>query len=156
MSVEFRYELTGSGWSECTLIVGEVHVSVTASYLSDALRSLLSAVCRILSGANEATASFDEEPGEYRWRFLRVDDERLRIRIFEFDDLWSDRPDSDGQQICDVECRLRTFAGAVLSGCKDLLATHGRDGYKEKWVRHHFPDANYDELRRLLLDKARL
>src|SRR5215831_8617906 len=99
MSVEFRYQLTGAGWSECTLIVGDSHATVTASYLSDALRSFLSAVCRVLSGLPEATATFDEEPGEFRWRFHRKGDDRLQILILEFDELWSGKPDSDGKPI---------------------------------------------------------
>jgi hypothetical protein len=75
LSIEFRYHLTGVGWSECTLIVDDAHVTVTASYLSDALRSLISAVCRVLEGIAEATATFDEEPGEFRWRLFRVGDD---------------------------------------------------------------------------------
>jgi hypothetical protein len=150
LSIEFRYQLTGAGWSECTLIVDDGHVTVTASYLSDALRSLISAVCRVLEGTDEATAAFDEEPGEFRWRLYRIDDELVRVMILEFDDLWSDKPDSDGKPIFDVRCRLRTFAGAVYDGCKQLLAEHGHAGYKEQWHEHDYPDSEFEELKRLL------
>jgi hypothetical protein len=150
LSIEFRYHLTGAGWSECTLIVDDAHVTVTASYLSDALRSLISAVCRVLEGTDGATAAFDEEPGEFRWRLFRIDDELVRVMILEFDDLWSDKPDSDGKPIFDVRCRLQTFAGAVYDGCKQLLAEHGHEGYKEQWHEHDFPDSEFEELKRLL------
>lgn len=150
MSFEFRYQLTGSGWSECTLVVDSATITLTASYLSDALRSLLGAVCRVLSGMPDATASFDEEPGEYRWRFYRIDNGRVRIVVLEFDDLWTSKPDSEGTPIFDVECRLRSFAGAIYDGCKKLLEKCGREGYKEKWVEHDFPDAEFEELGRLL------
>lgn len=150
MSIEFRYQLTGTGWADCTLIVGDSHVTVTASYLSDALRDLVSAVCRILEADAEATAVFAEEPGEYRWRLNRLDEDFVRIVILEFDDLWSDNQDSDGKAIFDVHCRLRSFAGAVYDGCKRLLAANGHDGYKEKWHSHDFPDFEFEELRRLL------
>ena len=73
LSVEFRYDLVGVGWSECTLIIDDTHVTVTASYLSDALRDLVAAVSRVTAGLPDATASFDEEPGEYRWRLFRID-----------------------------------------------------------------------------------
>ena len=43
MGVEFSYELTGAGWAECTLRIGEQCVTVTASYLSDALGDLAAA-----------------------------------------------------------------------------------------------------------------
>ncbi len=130
--------------------MNELHVTVTASSLSDALRSVVSAVCRILDGLSDSTAIFDEEPGEYRWRFFRVDDDTIRILILEFDDLWTGKPDSDGKTIFDVQCRLRTFAGAVYDGCKRLLAEHGRDGYRDKWHKHEFPDSEFTTLRRLL------
>ncbi len=70
--------------------------------------------------------------------------------ILEFADVWSNKPDSDGKPIFDVQCRLRTFAGAVYDGCKRLLAECGRDGYREKWHEHDFPDTDFDELKRLL------
>lgn len=125
-------------------------MTVTASYLSDALRSLISAVCRILNGVSEATASFDEEPGEYRWRIFRIDNDMIRLLILEFSDLWSNKPDSEGKPIFDVKCRLRTFAGAVYDGCQRLLAEHGHNGYRDKWLEHEFPDSDLRELRRLL------
>ena len=150
LSIDFRYQLTGAGWSECTLIIDDADVTVTASYLSDALRSLLSAVCRVLKGIDEATVAFDEEPGEFRWRLFRIDDGLVRIMILEFDGLWSDKPDTDGKLIFDVQCRLRTFAGAVYDGCKRLLAEYGYAGYKEKWQQHDFPDSEFGELKLLL------
>jgi hypothetical protein len=153
MSVDFHYRLAGAGWSECTLIVDEAHVTATASYLSDALRSLLSAVCRVLAGMPDATAAFDEEPGEYRWRLFRIDDARVRILVLQFDELWSDQPDSDGKPIFDIQCRLRTFAGAVYDGCKQLLAKHGLAGYKKEWPEYEFPVADFEELGRQLKSK---
>ena len=130
--------------------MNESRVTVTALYLSDALRSVVAAVCRILDDLPDSTASFDEEPGEYRWRFFRIDDNTIRILILEFDDLWTGKPDSDGKSIFDVQCQLRTFGGAVYHGCKRLLAEHGRDEYKYKWHEHDFPDSEFTELERLL------
>jgi hypothetical protein len=72
MSVAITYELTGHGWSECMIRVDERTVTVTASYLSDALGSLSDAVLAVLLGSRTAKASFDEEPGEYRWVLDRV------------------------------------------------------------------------------------
>jgi hypothetical protein len=69
--VEFLYELTGTGWSECRLSIGDARCEVTASYLSDALGELASAVEDVLRWPGvDARAVFVEEPGEYRWRFL--------------------------------------------------------------------------------------
>src|SRR5215470_15910477 len=112
MGITFAYHLAGSGWAECTIAIDEQRASVTASYLSDAFGDLLSAVIRMVEGQPEATASFAEEPGEYRWRFFRKEPDRLHIRILEFPNLWGNWPDEEGEGVFDAECRLRTFAGA--------------------------------------------
>lgn len=132
MSVSFSYILTGNGWSECTIIIDEYHVTVTASYLSDAFGDLLSAVTRIVEGQTEATASFAEEPGEYRWRFFRNAPDRVLIRVLEFPQLWGNRLDEEGKVVFEAECRLRTFAGAVLSESQRLLQELGVQGYIKK------------------------
>lgn len=150
MSVSFAYDLVGSGWAECTIAIDEQHATITASYLSDAFGDLLSAVIRIVEGQPEATASFAEEPGEYRWRIFRKEPDRLLIRILEFPQLWGDRPDEEGQILFEAECRLRTFAGAVQSESQRLLEKHGTDGYLGTWHQHEFPLEKQERLRQLL------
>lgn len=150
MSVSFSYQLVGSGWAECTLIIGEQQATISASYLSDAFGDLLRAVIRLVEGQPEATASFAEEPGEYRWRLRRKEPDRLLIRILEFPRLWRDRPDEEGTPLLDAECRLRTFAGAVFSESQRLLENPGQEGYVSAWVNHEFPLENHETLRRLL------
>lgn len=139
MAISIQYNLTGRGWSECTVEIDDQQIQLTASYLSDALADLLDAVGAMVRGAGHATASFTEEPGEYRWQLTRVSQDRLCVRILRFDESWSDRPDEDGEMILEAECRLRTFAGAVLSASQRVLATHGLKGYQENWVNHEFP-----------------
>jgi hypothetical protein len=149
VSVTFTYRLTGFGWSESTLVIGEHRAMLTASYLSDALGELLGAVVRIVEGEPEATASFTEEPGEFRWRMFRVGSDRLLVRILDFAGIWGNRLDEEGKPILEGECRLRTFAGAVLSASQRLLEEHGCEGYREKW-RHEFPLSRQEKLQHLL------
>jgi hypothetical protein len=139
MAISVQYNLSGRGWSECIIEIGHQQAHLTASYLSDALADLLDAITVVVQGANEAIASFTEEPGEYRWQFTRVSQDSLCVRIVWFDETWSDRPTEEGKVILEAECRLRTFAGAVLSASQRVLAIHGLEGYREKWVKHEFP-----------------
>lgn len=155
MSVSFAYHLAGTGWAECTIAIDEQHTTITASYLSDAFADLLGAVIRMVEGQPEATASFAEEPGEYRWRFFRKEPDRLLIRILEFPQLWGDRPDEEGKPLLTAECRLRTFAGAVVSESQRLLEKHGKEGYLELWAQHQFPLERHERLQQLLRRKAR-
>ncbi len=150
MGVSLSYHLVGTGWAECRIAIGEQHATVTASYLDDAFGDLLGAVVRLLEGEPEATASFAEEPGEYRWRFVRRGPGRLLVRILEFPQLWGDRPDQEGKPVLEAECRLRTFAGAVLSESQRLLEEHGAEGYFERWAQHEFPLEKHERLQQLL------
>ena len=155
MSVEINYKLTGSGWAECALQIDDQGIVTTASYLSDALGSLLQSVVDLLQEQAEATASFDEEPGEYRWRFQHIDAQHIALRILWFDELWSRALDEKGQVVFEAKCRLRTFAGAVLSASQQLLAEHGFDSYKAQWVEYDFPLALQEKLKQLLVEGRR-
>jgi hypothetical protein len=98
------------------------------------------------------TASFAEEPGEYRWRLRRVGDDRLWVRIIELSQTFSRRPDEEGKIIFDAVCRLRTFAGAVLSMSQRVLEEYSFEGYREKWGSADFPVEQQQELGRLLIE----
>jgi hypothetical protein len=150
VGVHVVYSLTGRGWSECTVEIGERRAHLTASYLSDALGDLLSAVVHLVRGANETTASFAEEPGEYRWRFRRVDPDQVWVRILWFNEFPNKRPDEEGEVVLDGRCRLRTFAGAVLAASQQVLREHGPDGYHRQWGNSEFPLHRQEELKRLL------
>ncbi len=69
MAISIQYNLTGRGWSECIVEIDDQQVHLKASYLLNALAHLLDAVAAVVRGADEATASFANEPGECRWRF---------------------------------------------------------------------------------------
>jgi hypothetical protein len=148
--MKFRYELSGSGWAECTVELGGQRATVVASYLSDALDSLAGAVVALLRGDPAAAASFQREPGEFRWEFRRVGPERVRVRVVEVDD---DQPPGRvpvETTLIDGECRLRTFAGGVLSELQRLLAEHGEAGYRHAWKLHEFPSRRVSQLQTLL------
>jgi hypothetical protein len=150
MTVAIIYSLTGRGWAECVVEINDRQVHLIASYLSDALADLLYAVESVVRGIEDATALFIDEPGEYRWRLRRISPDRIWVQIIAFDECWSKRPDEEGKLILDAECRLRTFAGAVLSASQQVLATHGFDGYREQWVNHDFPIELQTKLKRSL------
>jgi len=151
------YKLTGQGWAACNVELGTQRVAITASYLSDALGQLATATTLLRKGAHLSSASFDEEPGEYRWMFdchkLPGDEEGgIRVRIYEFNELWSHKPISDGTKILDGVVQTEVFYRTMLNMIEDVFAEYGEEGYKEKWdgEDHGFPTAIYNELARLL------
>ena len=150
MGVTFSYELTGRGWAECSVRIGENVTRVTASYLHDALADLVSATGAALRGHPAASASFAEEPGEYRWILEPRADGQVRVRVLEFPEFGGGKPDDEGIVLLDRECRLRTFAGAIVSELQRLEAKHGQEGYRRLWVQHEFPAERLVELQGLL------
>lgn len=152
--VSFAYHLVGCGWAECTIAIEEKRATMTASYLSDAFGDLLGAVVRMVEGQPEATASFADEPREYRWRFIRKQPDRLIVRILDFPQLWGNRSDEEGKVMFEAECRLRTFAGAVLAESQRLLEKHGPEGYLDMWRHNEFPLEKHERLRQCLRQRT--
>lgn len=146
---EFDYKLTGSGWSEARIADDDGHAIVTASYLSDALRSLLEAVALVVEGQAEARFSWDEEPGEYRWVLTREAD-ALIIKILAFDKLWGDEPDAVGRRVFATLQDPMRVGRAVLSAAQRLIDDLGEAEYERQWVEHPFPTGALDRLRTAL------
>lgn len=148
--VALHYELTGTGWSECRVEIGDVGCSVTASYLSDALGELASAVEDVLRWPGvDARAVFAEEPGEYRWRFVAAGRDRVRVKIIEFPD-WGITNDDAGKVVFDAECSRRALGQAVAAELRRILEAHGERGYRKKWVEFDFPTARLSAIEALL------
>ncbi len=111
--------------------------------------SLTRAVNALLGTAEQAACTWWEEPGEYRWLFRRQAD-RLHITILEFDQTGSRLPDERGRVLFSAECRMVKFAIQVKTQLRELLETHGVEGYQALWVRSPFPMDEYVKLQGLL------
>jgi hypothetical protein len=145
-AVEFAYRLTGTGWSEARLSDGDSSVTITASYLGDALGELLEAIGLLLEGAEQARCSWAEEPGEFRWVFDRAStDVRLRVLAFPSDN--PRQPDDSGRVIFQTTAPLRDVAGAIASGAQTLLDEHGEEEYGRRWALHPFPVGQLELIR---------
>lgn len=149
MPVQFKYRLTGAGWSEGSISDGHASATLTASYLEDALGDLLEAVGVLLEGAIDARCSWEEEPGEYRWIFSRQGND-VRLQVLGFEDMYSLKPDPAGYSIFETSLSLRDLAIAIADGAQAVLDEHGEDGYLAKWDQHPFPSEH------LALIRARL
>lgn len=143
--LQFEYLLTGTGWAVGRIRDGTSSATITASYLSDALKSLVSAVAAIAEGALEARASWTEEPGEYRWVLIRHGD-TAAVEIRRFDD-WNDRPDEEGDLVFASSQPVARLARAVLRAADEVLDRYGPEEYRAKWVEHEFPVDSVERLR---------
>ena len=135
--VQFSFRPTGVGWAQARLTDGSDTVTLPASDLSDALGELLLALAELLEGSVSAMASWEEEPGEYRWLFKR-DGARASLKVLAFSDGWPRRPDEEGTVVFATTGELSDLALAFTQGIREVLEEHG-DDYREKWYAHPFP-----------------
>lgn len=120
------------------------------SYLTDALGDLVRAVVALLEGAKRAEFVWAREPGDYDW-LLTSREGTLFVRITRFRG-WAGQRDANdrGKTLLKLRCDLREFAAAVLGQLTVLHTTLGPTGYKDRWVQHEFPYAEYRRLGELL------
>lgn len=129
-------------------------MALTASWLSDALRLLLEAVDEFIEGSPTSEASWEEEPGHYRWLFDRPDGTgRLRVlgeRGTRQLDKTLESLNGAGLEIVRegrepeavlFECRASDdrLAAAIAAGAKETLLREGEVRYFEKWGAGTFP-----------------
>jgi hypothetical protein len=119
---------------------------LSASYFSDALRTLVLAANSVLAGFSTLPFGFDEVPGEFRWLITTPRYNEIQIEILQFPDLWGGRPGAEGNSLYRSRCRPIVFAKAVENAASKVLETYGESGYREKWVEHMFPTVQYGEL----------
>ena len=158
-SVDWR--LVGTGWAKVDVRAGGAQVTITASYLSDPLTSVVEAAARLLSGSTQSTVSFEEEPGEYLWILRRMDESRVRLRILAFG-LERAHPTApieslDGQTasvVLDVELETLEFATGVLQALRLIEGDYGLDGYEKEWVRYAFPLAQKAHLEAAIIQAS--
>ena len=150
LSLTIEFEISGTGWARCKLADAQSSFTVTASYLSDALRHLLLAATAVISGFSCVTFRFDEEPGEYRWVITTPRINEVVVEILWFQELWGERPNSAGDVVFRTVCLPQAFAAAVSKAAHTVIGGMGETGYAERWAEHPFPKTQLQELDRLL------
>ncbi|WP_157670219.1 hypothetical protein [Chitinibacter sp. GC72] len=150
MPFTIDYSLTGTGWAECIISSKDYKCEISASYLSDALGSLVVSAIAILSGAQTISIGFDEEPGEYRWCIKLIDADKIQLTILGFTQLWGLLPDSEGDQLFSTELTTIEFGIAIRDAAQNIFNKHGVVGYKERWSAHDFPSEQLSLLNHLI------
>ncbi|WP_329426901.1 hypothetical protein OG339_42465 [Streptosporangium sp. NBC_01495] len=136
------WTLAGHGWADCTVADDQAEVEVTASYITAAPESLLTAVTRLL-GEKESRAQFEAEPTTFRWIFYRGDTD-VWVRLLQLPG--SDRHDKAGTEIWSSRQTIDTVARAVIRCFDEVARRYGESGYHGKWGSP-FPRAELEALR---------
>jgi hypothetical protein len=138
--IKFQLELTGHGWVECRISNDGGSAKARASYMTDAIGNLTSVTRDLLSHAGEATCDFSDEPGCYRWSFLRSGDQ-LRITLS-----WNDEQSGEWQPRFQGECSLVAFAQAIDRELDRNFVELGAEGYRQFWG-YRFPKDEHEGLK---------
>jgi hypothetical protein len=145
-SMDFSYRLIGSGWAEARIADETSSVAIAASYLTDALGDLLSALASLKRGDSDSERfSWDGEPAEYRW-ILRANGDGVDVSILWFHDISKPQHDEAGRAVFATHQPLAELVRAVSAGAARLFEEVGEDGYRERWVEHAFPTTALAEL----------
>lgn len=149
--VRFAFKLTGAGWADGNLAIGQKAAGIECSYLSDALADFARAVIALLRGADQAACDWYDEPGTLGWRFTRQG-QRVHVSTIAFQDTFNKRPDGEGTRNELGMCTMVELATAVRDGMKEVLDTWGLKGYRHTWQLYNFPMAEYKMLDTLVRD----
>jgi len=143
--INFSCQLIEYGWLEVTLVTKDIEEKFTASYLSDAANDLIIGLALLLEGQNETICLLEDEPGEYRWLFRRLDD-YFELKILRLEDTFSRKDNDNAELIFYGTEDLRKFAHRVLRQFNLIKSQHTVDGYKKTWG-HEFPSKAIERLR---------
>ncbi len=149
------YILDDAGWASATISHDGQRREMVASYLSDPVAEMADAAICLLQGADSVRFSFLDEPGEHRCYVTRVEGSDVQIRVLWLDDCMPALPDERGTDVFACRCSLARFCGEVLSCLQHLLAEHGIEGYKQRWIDSDFPSERFERLRALIYESHR-
>jgi len=149
--MKFTYTLTGTGWSECSIEIDSQKCVFRPGYITDALGGLLQALVNINPLYTEntyikhgSTLFWEEEPNGVYWDMRYVENGNMQLKI-EYEDEGND--EEELKTVLYTECSYDVFLNEVLQETEKLLKEYGIVGYKEMWVDHDFPLANFLKLK---------
>lgn len=114
-----------AGWVAIRLSTKLGPRTVVGSYTpNDAIRDFVDAVAG-LATASSATCTWNQEPGDSKWHFVRAKD-HIEILI------------RSPQHPVECDFQWSQFASDVLASMQTIRSTIGESGYEMEW-RHPFP-----------------
>ena len=146
--MEIQYSLGGAGWATANVAADGKSVSMPVSYLHDSLRDLARAILRLRDGEPETLVTFMDEPGEHHLTLRRVNDE-VKVEV-QWTNRWTNGqpiPRGEGRTLLEARVPFSEIERAVLAVLDDVMNSLGVAGYKQKWIQHDFPTAEYQKLR---------
>jgi len=142
--MKISVKISGPRWVHAEFSEGGREVAVEGSCLSDAIADLLQATRLMVSGSQDTSCRWQNEPGETRLSFHREVD-RVRIQVATYDSSFSRSDDRSGVVAFEGSESVHRTGVMVKQQFDRILYELGEGGYLRIWGRP-FPS---EELKRL-------
>jgi hypothetical protein len=142
MRFDFNLARDAPGWADPVFEFEETSLSMTASYITDALGDLLGALVLLVNGSSTAECEWTQEPGGWRWNFSRPTITHVDLVIAFKDDAFTRpwEPHDPGETRLKLQrLLLRELVEAVTAGARRCLDDFGAPGFAKQWNMHPFP-----------------
>ena len=133
------YKIIDSCWVSCRLMDNDKVFEISATDIGDPLGHLTLGAASLLSGFNQVSFSFLEEPGEYRWNITQSENGLVNIEILKYEDNFEINSPKNRKLICSINCKLVEFGRAVNDICCNVLSEIGEEEYNQIWDFDRFP-----------------
>lgn len=148
MQFDFNLLRSAPGWADPTVDVGGTSLVMTASYLTDALGDLLGALMLLVNGRSVAFCEWDQEPGGWRWTFVRRSETQLEVDIAFNPDVSKEpwRPHIPGEVRAAFRLPLDEVVEAIVGGARRCLDEFSAPGFAAQWIEYPFPRLQLEAL----------
>ena len=137
------YKLESAGWAQATWRDGQT-VEIAISYLHDSLRDLAKSVIA-LENDQPALVVFMGEPGEHQLE-LSMCGGQIDYKLKWFDDWasWEIVPKDQFRLVSAGTMPFKHYKKQISSILRDIHDNIGVAKYKELWIEHEFPKAEFE------------
>lgn len=147
MKFSIDYKLHEHGWAEVFLSDGSETIDSAVTYLHDSLLELAQMAISIRAGYKEARCVFMDEPGELQF-LIKVHGENANYEARWYKDWasWGMGHESEFEVLLKGVCPSKRIVQQITEVLWRIHQDIGVEKYKELWVEHEFPIAEYTEL----------
>lgn len=146
--IYLEYEIEDSGWARGLIGNGENEVEFDISYLHDSLKELTESAIGI-SKKESKTVVFMAEPGEVQLFIKNLGKNKIQFEVRLFKDWasWGMVENDDYEIVLNGLTTIPKYINQVRQVLKKIIEEIGIKIYKEKWIQHDFPLAEYEILK---------
>lgn len=146
--IEIEYKIVGSGWANGKISNGKKRKKFAISYLKDSLKELAESAIEIREKDFKSVV-FMEEPGEHVLILNRKDENKIDYELRWYKDWWSWNliDENNFESVFKGETTVPKYINQVRNVLNGIMTELGPNEYRQKWIEHDFPIAEYEKLK---------